>query len=170
MNISVYHVSPWRRWMLWLVVGPILLFLMIASAFVPWQDAKVYLITAALLFLVLLPFDWLVRWTRLELSPNGVRLRQFAYTLDTAWSNIGNLSMVRGREGFVTKEPMSGKGAARLAAFRGPAGMTLFDREQRQLVGQRRFIPIEAFAWHIRHGNLGADIARFAPDLKPAVH
>ncbi|HJT80651.1 MAG TPA: hypothetical protein VJ719_05590 [Chthoniobacterales bacterium] len=164
---SVYHVSPWRRWLLWFVIGPFLLVFVLAAIFVPALDARVLLTTAGLVFLVVMPFDWIARWTRLELSPHGVRMRQFGYTLETPWTNIAEMRLRQGREGFVTKEPMTGKGAAVLSSFRGlGVGRTRFyDDEQRELLGQRRFIPIEPFAWHLRHGKLADDIARRAPEI-----
>ena len=45
-------------------------------------------------------------------------------------------------------------------------GEALYDAEQQTLFAELRFIPIEAFAWHLRHGELRADIARFAPHLQ----
>ena len=166
-GVLVYHVSPWRRWLLWFVIGPMFLVFVIAAVFVPALDARILLTTGGFVFLVVMPFDWIARWTRLELSPSGIRLRQFGYTLDTPWTNILELRLCQGREGLVTKEPMTGKGPAVLASFRGiGVGRTRFyDAEQRELLGQRRFIPIEAFAWYLRHGKLAADISRFAPHL-----
>ena len=145
-----------------------LLVFILAAIFVPALDGRVLLTTAGLMFLVVMPFDWIARWTRLELSPAGVRVRQCGYTLETSWTNVVELRLGHGREGFVTKEPMTGKGPAVLAWFRGlGVGRTRFyDDEQRVLLGQRRFIPIEAFAWYLRRGKLAADIERFAPHLR----
>lgn len=168
---TIYHVNPWRRWLLWFVIGPFLIVFVAAAIFLPALDARVLLTTAGLVFLVVMPFDWIARWTRLELSPGGVRLRQFGYTLETQWTNIAELRLRQGREGFVTKEPMTGKGPMVLASFRklGVGRTTFYDDEQRQLLGQRRFIPIEAFAWYLRHGKLADDISRFAPHLTPSL-
>jgi hypothetical protein len=78
------------------------------------------------------------------------------------------LSLRRGREGFIVRTPLEGAGAARFAALRGLGafGAPLYDEEQRGLLGERRFIPIEAFAWHARHGTLAREVARLAPHVR----
>jgi len=131
-------------------------------------EGKPLWITAALVFLIGLSFQIIIDRARLELSPDGARLRQTGYALKARWSDICELRLSPGREGFVTREPMQGRGAGLLASFRGVAltpGGQFYDPEQRELLSQRRFIPIEAFAWHLVHGNMGEDVARFAPHL-----
>ncbi|HEV2747584.1 MAG TPA: hypothetical protein VGW34_09840 [Allosphingosinicella sp.] len=122
---------------------------------------------AALLFLIVLPFQIIIDRTRLELSPQGARLRQAGYELAAKWSDIADIRLQRGREGLITAQPMRNGGAARLALFRGVGIplIPLYDADQRQLLAERRLIPIEAFAWHLRHGALADDIAGFAPHL-----
>jgi hypothetical protein len=41
----------------------------------------------------------------------------------------------------------------------------MYDAEQQHLLAERRFIPIEAFAWHLHQGRLREDIVRDAPHL-----
>ncbi len=171
-DIRVYHVSPWRRWTLWYVFGPIILALVVGSAFLPFESGKPGLITAGLVFLIFLPLDRMLGWTRLELSPKGVRLKQIGYTLEAPWAEVAGIRFGRGREAFVTNTPLAGKGAKRLAALRGfgfRGGLSLYDAEQQRLLAERRLIPIEAFAWHLRRGKLRADIVRFAPHLTEAL-
>ena len=165
----VYHVSPWRRALLWIVLAPIIGGLLLLGTAEGGAEARPFVITAGLVLLIALPFQLIVDRTRLELSPEGLCLRQTGYRLSARWSDIVDLRLTRGREGFVTREPMVGKGAARLAAFRdvGLRGFELYDAEQQQLLAERRLIPIEAFAWHLRRGAMGRDIARFAPHLAP---
>jgi hypothetical protein len=45
----------------------------------------------------------------------------------------------------------------------GAYGAPLYDDQQRALIAERRWIPIEPFAWYVRHGSLVADVAHFAP-------
>lgn len=162
-----YFVSPLRRWLLGLVLGPIVAFLLVLGVSSEAADRPAFLITAGLVFLIGLPFHLIVARTRLVLSSTGVQLRQTGYALAADWGDIEHLDLTPGREGLVTRAPMAGKGAARLARFRfaGAGGAQLYDDEQQRLLAERRLIPIEAFAWHLRHGALGEDIARFAPHL-----
>jgi len=168
MNRSrTYFVSPLRRWLLALVLGPIIAFLLILGVSSEPAARPAFLITAALAFLIGLPFHLIVARTRLVFCPTGVQLRQTGYKLAAGWDDIEHLDLTPGREGFVTRAPMAGKGAARLARFRfaGAGGAPLYDDAQQQLLAERRLIPIEAFAWHLRHGAMREDIARFAPHL-----
>ena len=165
-EVRTYHVGPWRRWLLWFVLGPIIAGLLLLGAAGGWEEGRPFILTAGLVFLIGLPFQLIVDRARVELSPDGVCLRQTGYTLKAEWSDIVDLSLERGRQGFITREPMDGSGAARLANFRhvGLPGAPLYDEEQRRLLAERRFIPIEAFAWHLRRG-MAEDIVRFAPHL-----
>lgn len=164
---ATYHIGPWRRWGLWLVVAPMLAGLLLLGAGSAPGEARALFLAAALLFLIALPFHLVVGRARLELSEEGVRLRQAGYALAAGWGDIADVRLERGREGFVTARPMAGGGAARLARFRGVGlrSMPLYDPDQRRLLAERRLIPIEAFAWHLRRGTLARDIARFAPHL-----
>ena len=162
----VYHVSPMRYYMPWFIFGPmILLFLLLV--FDPKNSAAGILL-ALIFFICALGTQWLIGRARLEVSEAGIRLIQVGYTLETSWANITHLRMDRGREGFITREPMQGKGVKRLASVSsfGLDGASLYDSQQRSLLEGHRLIPIEAFVWHIKHGALGADLERFAPHLK----
>jgi hypothetical protein len=172
MNLTrTYFVSPLRRWLLWLVLGPIIALLIILGVSSEPADRSAMLLTAGLVFLIGLPFHFIVARTRLELGASGVRLRQTGYKLEAGWGDIEALDLTAGREGFVTRAPMAGKGAARLARFRfaGVGTAPLYDDAQQRLLGECRLIPIEAFAWHLRHGKMREDIARFAPHLAKAI-
>ena len=157
-----------RRWLLWLLIGPLILLLVVAAFTGTDDERRTYLLTAAIVFLLILPFDLIVARTRLELTSAGPRLRQFGYQLTTDWDNIQGLCLERGREAFVTDRPLDSDGAARLAHFRfaGAHYAPLYDDRQMQLLDERRLIPIEAFAWHLRHGEMRDDIIAFAPHLK----
>jgi hypothetical protein len=41
----------------------------------------------------------------------------------------------------------------------------LYDGEQQDLLAQRRFIPIDAFGWHLHRGRMRDDLVRLAPHL-----
>jgi hypothetical protein len=165
-RVRTYHVSPLRRWLLWIAIGPILAVLLALGLTGDAADRPAFLATAGLVFLILLPFHLIVGSTRLVLSETGVRLRQAGYRLEAGWADIEDLDLTPRREGFVTHEPMAGKGAARLARFR---VSPLYDAEQQRLIAERRLIPIDAFAWHLRRGAMREDIERFAPHLAKAV-
>jgi hypothetical protein len=165
----VYRISPWRRAVLWCVLGPFA-----AAGLGLWaigadaQTRTAGAVVVAVMAACLAAWHWLSARTALVLTPAGVQLRQLGMNLDAAWSDIGALSLVRGREGFVLDAPIVGAGAARLAALRGIGayGVPLYDGEQRALMLERRFIPIEAFAWHAYHGTLADDVARLAPHVR----
>ncbi len=160
-----YHVSPLRRWLLWLLIGPMLGFLLVMGLTSDAADRAAFFTTAGLLLLILLPFHLIVSRTRLVLSETGARLHQAGYRLEASWTDIEDLDLTPRRESFITCEPMAGKGAARLARFR---TSPLYDDEQQRLLAEQRLIPIEAFAWHLRHGRMREDIERFAPHLARA--
>jgi hypothetical protein len=75
------------------------------------------------------------------------------------------------QEGFVLREPLGGPGPARLAAASGVvlnmsgATFAAYQGGRRDLVAVGRFIPIEAFAYWLTHGDLLAAIAREAPAI-----
>lgn len=163
----VYHVSPWRRHVSWVIFGPmILLFLGLALI----DPASPFMWVAAGFFaLISISLSLLIRTARLEISPEGVRLAQVGYILETSWPNVIAVRLAPGTEGLVTSEALTGKGVARLAGVSGfgMRGVPLYDEERQALLAQHRFIPIEAFAWHLRKGRqLRTDIIRFAPQLK----
>ncbi|MBP8297059.1 MAG: hypothetical protein KAX84_13175 [Burkholderiales bacterium] len=166
----VYHVGPWRYLWLWLVFGPLALIFLALGLFSEQPGERAPLLIGGALWL-LVPFmvTLLVRMARLEISARGVRLRQIGYRLEAAWPDVAALRLDRGREGFVTARPVGGRGAGLLAAAGRAiprAGAQFYDDEQQRLLDEHRLIPIEAFAWHLRHGQLRADIARFAPNLE----
>jgi hypothetical protein len=171
-EVRTYHVSPWRRWSLWYVGAPMIAFLLFFAIDSGGSEGRVFLTTAGIVFLIFLPFQFIVDRARLQLSPEGARLRQTGYELAAPWSEIVDLRLAPGRQGFVTREPMAGKGAAVLAMFRwaGRPVAPLYDEDQRRLLAERRLIPIEAFAWHLKHGAMRDDIIRFAPHLAHLLH
>lgn len=162
-----YRLRGWRRWLMWWMFGPMLLGgLLLATA----GDAGAGAAGAVLMLLagsVLAGWEWLWRRTTLELSPTGLRLRQLGYTLETAWSNIAGFHADPGHEGFVLAQPLDTAGARRLASFGYLAGQ--YTDDQAGWIARQRFIPIEAFGWHLRRGALADDVSARAPQLAGAM-
>jgi hypothetical protein len=106
--------------------------------------------------------------TFVALTADGVELRQLGMQLRAPWADVSLLSLRRGREGFILERPLEGRGARRLAGLKdiGLLGAPLYDDEQRQQLREQLFIPIEAFAWHVKHGTLAEEVARRAPHVR----
>jgi hypothetical protein len=83
-EVRVYHVSPWRRWVLWYVFGPLIVGLLFLGLSVGAGERQPFLLTAGLVFLIALPFQFLIDRARLEISTEGVRLKQTGYQLALA--------------------------------------------------------------------------------------
>jgi hypothetical protein len=172
----VYHISPRRRWVVlgvWLLMAAIaaLPLLLIAGEKHDWPLLTVVAVVA--LGTVLIPLE-LVRVSRLVLSAEGIDLRGFRDRksgLFTRWENVAAIRLEKpGAEGLILKEPLQGRDAERLARFRGAMinGAPMNDSEKRDLLGEHRFLPIEPFAYWIRHGDLWEQIRNHAPWLADA--
>jgi hypothetical protein len=165
----VYLISPWRRRVFWPIIIGTLVVLESVVLVEPTKNALVAgLILFAFFMLCGLGLErWLSR-VRLVLSPAGPKLIQIGYILETDWPNVVGVRLDRGREGLITRAPLEGKGAARIASLREMSiqGMPMYDARQQALLGERRLIPIEPFGWYLRRGPLMEDITRFAPHLE----
>ncbi|MCC7043344.1 MAG: PH domain-containing protein [Acidobacteria bacterium] len=175
MTPRTYGISPVRRNVLigvWLILT-----LPLAIAGV-WLPDPGLLASALLISVILVPiFALAVRAARLHVSDDGIELRQLGMRVAAPWDNIAGVRTVRGREGIVLHRPLEGKGAARMAAsaairFR---GASIYDATQQQLIAEHRFIPIEAFAHWLEHGDLRQALqarlsgaAGFDPSDQPA--
>jgi hypothetical protein len=164
-ELKSYRISPLRRSVLWMLLGPFWLG-GVAMCFSP--DTRLAGVFLAILMSVFLGlWQWLVSYTRLELSAGGVALRQFGWRLEAPWDRIDHLRMDRGREGFVVTEPMQTKGARRLASVSGFGmyGTSMYSDEQRYWMENGQWIPVEPFFYAFRKGPMKTDIERFAPGL-----
>jgi len=161
----VYGVSPWRRRLLY---GIWALFAVPLTVGGLVSGEAALLTTAAIFTAIALPiFVWALRTARLTVTPDRIELRQAGGTLETSWSNVEQIRLVRGAEGFVLREPMQGRGADRFATTSQVVirGAPLYDPYRRQLLAERRFIPIEAFSYWLTHGDLRQVLSARAPDL-----
>ena len=171
---TVYHISPLRFWLptgFFIVLGGLLLVCAAFSSEDP-NSQRACFITGLFLFGCACLLYALMRYTRLELSGRGVKLYQFGYTLETEWDNVAALYDVAGAQGLVLHRPMQCGGAAVLRAFRNtgaPASLRLYNDEQVRLLAERRFIPIEAFAYWLKHGRLRDDLVRNAPAVDAGI-
>ena len=171
----VYRISPWRQYLAWLTFGP-LIALMWGLALLPptagsGNDPRGVLVFFGVVFMIVaLVLFKLARDTRMELSPEGVRIQGFGNVLETGWDNVIAVRLKpKGQEGLITARPMSGKGVERFADISGYTvnGVPVYDEEKRILLVEYRFIPIEAFTCHLKKGgHLRDDLVRFAPHLK----
>ena len=164
---TVYRISPLRFWLptgFFIALGVVLLVCAGFSSAEP-DSQRAFFLTGLFLFGCAAVLYVLLRYTRLEVSERGVKVYQFGYTLETAWDNVAALYDVAGAEGLVLHRPMEGGGASVLRAFRktGTRSLRLYNDEQVRLLAERRFIPIEAFAYWLKHGRLRGDLARHAP-------
>lgn len=165
---TIYHISPVR---MWLLPGPLLVLaavLVVASFFITDKAGQAGSVVLAIMFLSMaVLFSPLVIYPRLELSAKGITLRQIGYKLETTWDNVAQLHDVRSREGLILHLPMECRGAFVMRAFssRSIQYMRIYDDLQRRLLSERRFIPIEAFAYWLKHGQLRDDLARHAPSI-----
>ncbi len=162
---SSFRISPLRRSILWLVLGPFLL-MGIGMCFSPdSRAAGIYLASLMAVFLAL--WQWLVSFTRLEISSWGVKLRQLGWKLEAPWEEIDHLSRDKGREGFVVLRPMEGTGARRLAGVSGFGyyGTPMYTDTQRSWMERGQWIPIEPFMYAFHKGPLRERIEESAPGL-----
>ncbi len=171
---TVYHLSPWRRYLGWIICGSIAL-LFLGEAYLvpsPRQESDGLKFAGATFFVMGGFVSLLVRTTSLEVSPEGICLQRVGGAVETKWSNLSGVLLKPGHEGLITVAPLTGKGADMLSAMRNTTYYysRFYSEEERELLGQRRFIPIAAFAWHLRKGRrLRDDLLRYAPQLQAAL-
>ena len=164
MQEKSYHVSPARRWIMVWVFAP---FLLVCAAIL-FSDQPGAGVALMLIVLPIAGFGhWMISYARLILSPEKIVWRQLGCRMETTWDNIEAVRLDRGREGFLSKEPLSGPGVKRMAAARGTGmrGIPLYDEQQREALAEGVLMPLDPFAYAIRDGSLLADIERWAPDV-----
>lgn len=167
---TVYHLSPLRMWLTsgMVVIIPIFILALAFSdkpASAHTRNLTIYIgifffAFAAVMILIL-------RYTRLALSADGIKLYQLGFKLETDWNNVAYLYDAPGGEGLVLHRPMECRGARLLSIFRNVEveGVNLYGDEQIRFIAEHRFIPIEAFAYWLKKGQLRDDLIRHAPAL-----
>lgn len=167
-DLRVYRTSPWRRAVPRCVLGTFAALGLVLAVGADEGDRSAGIAVVALMAACFAAFEWLLRRTYVALTADAVELHQIGMQLRAAWPDVVALSVRRGREGFIVRAPLEDAAAGRYAALRGIGafGVPLYDEQQRALLAERRFIPIEAFAWHVRHGTLVQEVARLAPHVR----
>ena len=163
---QTYHVSPWRSMWGWILFLPFSMACAIGALFADKPDERAGLWIGTLAFaLVIAGLMTMIRRARLEIRRDGLTLRQIGFRLEAPWSDVIAFRANRGHEGFITSKPVGGRGANTLAAAAGLDSYGMYDGDQIDLLDEHRLIPIEAFAWHLRHGPMRAQIVEYAPHL-----
>ena len=160
----VYSLSPRRKALLAGLWVALCVPLAIWGALI--RDSAL-LITAALVAVVLAPIFVVSGWyyPKLILTEEGIERRNIGYRLRASWENIETARWKRGIEGLILRRPMADKGAFRFAATATARfdGVHMYDPEVIKLIRERRFIPLEAFAYWGCHGDLHQEIERRVP-------
>lgn len=167
-EVRVYHISIWRYLVMWWFLGPFLLIGLAIMTFAEPASRGAGGILVLLMMPFLLGWHWLARRTKLIISRQGLRTSEVGGGMEIPWTSITGFRGARGHEGFVTAEPIAGKGADNLAMS--ASAYSGFDEADLRLVAERRFVPMRAFACHLRHGDLRALIGEYAPHLKEAMN
>jgi hypothetical protein len=168
---TVYRISPLRTWLPtgFVVALSVLLLVFAASSSAEPDAQRAFTLTGIFTLGCAWVLYLLLRFTRLELSESGIKLCQLGYTLETPWDNVAALYDVPHAEGLVLHRPMQSQGSSVLRAFRNTgagAGLRFYNVEQVALLTEQRLIPIEAFAYWLRHGRLRDDLMRYAPSIR----
>lgn len=166
-----YHISPLRQALPWFTLGPVFITGLVLSVFPEERLPGIILCAATAAGIIL--WHLILRYIRLEISPQGVLLRQLGFTMAVPWENIDHYWPGKRREGFVTRTPLGGKGARRLARISGFTyeGTPAYSPEQQFWMSAKRWIPIESFAYAMRDGRMREVVDRLAPGLldRPAL-
>lgn len=164
----VYHISPLRFWLvpgLFLVLAGLVFVMVFGDSRADRPETKEVAVYMGLFFLAFaIVAYFLMRYTRLVLSPEGVKLYQFGYRLETMWNNIDYLDDSE-IQGLVLRRSMECSEAYTLSNARNLAinGEAFYTGEQIRLLAERRFIPLNAFAYWFDRGNLREDLNTYIP-------
>lgn len=132
-----YFISPWRRLLLWWILGPACLLSLMAPALLGKEKGGFGIV----LFLIFAPFlvwwHWMTTRLRLEISSTGIVRREGRGAMEASWSAIERIRVDPAREGIVLREPLTNNPTAeKLASLRGLMfyGVPYYDTEQEALV------------------------------------
>lgn len=163
-DVRVYHISIWRYLVMWWFLGPFLLMGLTIAVFSEPNTRGAGIILMLMMLPFLLGWHWLARRMKLTVSRQGLRTSEVGGAIEVPWTGIVGFRGTRGHEGFVTAEPLTGKGAENLV--NNASDFAGFDAEDQRLVAERRFLPMRAFAFHLRRGDLRRLIVEYAPHLQ----
>lgn len=171
MSSSIeYRVRGWRRWL----PGAIVSVLMLPGAIalqVLGQDTSDRRGALALLaaWLLMVAFtEWLVRYPKLTLAPDGLTLRQLGYVQTATWTSVVSFRTTPCLA-FQLSRPAEVRGTG-LTVFASMGSLTsawliVADDRWLALAADNRLVLCEPFTWHLRHGTLRDDLQRLAPHL-----
>ena len=167
----VYRVNTPRLLVLpalWLLLSAMLVWG--GSRSVDHADLTICVAVAGVLFLIFLPFGWIVWASRLVITESGIEHHQFGYTIHSTWANLQSLSLEVGREGLYLQQPGTQSkllrwSARSLDSLLRAIGFGPFGGDQDGALAQGRFITLNPFTQHLKIGTLLADLQRDAPHL-----
>jgi hypothetical protein len=132
------------------------------------ESMRVYLLTAGILTVIMLPFIGVLWQSRLVLTHEGIAHHQLGYTVRSTWQNLEALSLERRAESLYLHEPGTRskllRGSSNLvgAATPGRANSVVGDTAA---LSQGRLIFLAPFMSHWKRGPLQEDLRRCAPHL-----
>ena len=151
---KIYRIAPNRRILVFSYAGLMVILAIYLSALLRGIGTLAIVIPSPLLLIAAF-FLYMVYYTRLKVSPEGIEYFQLGYRLKTTWENIERIGMVptgmQTAEGLILRE----------SALQGKAlGRKNLERNRLD-----RAIPLTFFQPRWREGGLGEEIKRFAPHL-----
>jgi hypothetical protein len=164
----VYRLSPLRRVILdglalAMLLPPVVILILGGKA--TWPAIIIFLCfspTLAILFFC----AW---YPRIIVGPDGLRFRGaigFSSQL-IPWTNVERLRLKPSGEGVILREPLQTRAAAHWKYWTGVTfmGSKFFDDEEQRYIDEQRYVQIQPFAFWLRHGDLAAQIAHYAPQV-----
>ena len=164
----VYRMSPVRR----AILDGVALALLAVPAAIFIANPRVSG-GAVLIFLCLSPTIAILLFSawypRLTLSAEGIRARgAIGYSsILVPWHNVERVWLRANKEGLILRAPLQNRAANRWKNWTGISymGARLFDDEQQRYINEQRYLPLQIFAYWLRHGDLSAELANRAPAL-----
>jgi hypothetical protein len=131
-------------------------------------ENRAFVLAAVTLTAILLPFFWMLWYSRLVLTPGGIVHYQIGYSVRSTWANVEQLDLSAGTQSLILIEPGTSSKLLRLTTkwihgtrpITGPAIFGDLD-----LLGDGRMIFLAPFMVHWKRGPLRDDLLRWAPHL-----
>ena len=157
--LASYDLPPTRKIILLCVLGAIELPLLALALF---GGELAGLLAAVIVALILGPIAYLAAWRypRLVLREEGIELQQLGWRVSTRWQNVAQI--IRSPSpGLILREPLEGRGAKTLAASN--SLVAFYGSTGDALVSERRWFPLDPFAYWMDRGDLAQQLLRHAP-------